>query len=71
MLTHNVWVLDWQLIITLIGWGAIVRAVVTIFEPQWIVVMGTKLLEHRELFLGAAVVDLIIGSLLSYFGYFT
>jgi hypothetical protein len=33
--------------------------------------MGTKLLERRELFLSAAVVDLIIGSLLSYFGYFT
>jgi hypothetical protein len=32
VLTHNVWVLDWQLIITLIGWVAIVRAVVIIFR---------------------------------------
>jgi uncharacterized membrane protein len=70
VLTHNVWALDWRVIITLIGWIAIVRAVVTVFEPRLIVALGSKLLQHPGFFFGAAVVDLVIGIALSYFGYF-
>lgn len=70
VLTHNLWVLDWRVIITLIGWVTIVRAVVTIFQPQWIVALGSELLQRRELLLGAAALNLIIGLVLSYFGYF-
>ena len=69
VLTHNVWVLDWRLIITLIGWLSIARAVVTIFQPQLIVSLGLKAIEHRTVFFGAAVIDLVIGLTLSYFGY--
>lgn len=69
VLTHNIWVLDWRLIVTLIGWVTIVRAVVTIFQPRWIVAAGSKLLDHRGYFSGAAVTNLIIGLVLSYFGY--
>lgn len=69
VLTHNVWMLDWRLIITLIGWASVVRAVVTIFKPEWIVSLGLKALEHRNFFVGAAAIDLVIGLVLSYFGY--
>lgn len=69
VLTHNVWVLDWRIIITLIGWLTIVRAVVTIFQPQQIVALGSRILEHEGIFPAAAVINLIIGLVLSYFGY--
>jgi len=69
VLTHNVWVLDWRVLITLIGWFTLVRALITIFQPQWIVAAGTAILGHFEVFLGAAVIDLIVGLVLSYFGY--
>ena len=70
LLTHNVWALDWRVLITLIGWASIVRAVVTIFWPQWIVSIGAKLIEFRAAFAAAAAADLVIGAILSYFGYF-
>ena len=70
LLVHNVWALDWRVIITLIGWASIVRAVVTIFWPQWIVSIGAKLIEFRAAFAAAAAADLVIGAILSYFGYF-
>ena len=69
VLTHNVWVLDWRLIITVIGWLTLVRALISIFQPQWIVAAGTAILAHRGIFLGAAVANLIVGLVLSYFGY--
>jgi hypothetical protein len=70
ILTHNVWALDWRVLITLIGWASLVRALVTIFAPQWIASIGAKLIEWRGVFAAAAVVDLVIGAILSYFGYF-
>jgi uncharacterized membrane protein len=70
VLTHNVWVLDWRLLVTLIGWFSVVRAVVTIFRPDRIVSLGSKAIENRGFFFGAAVIDLATGLILSYFGYF-
>jgi uncharacterized membrane protein len=69
VLTHRVWALDWRLIITVIGWLTLVRALITIFQPQWIVAAGDAMLAHRGIFVGAAVTELIIGLVLSYFGY--
>lgn len=69
VLTHNVWMLHWPLIITLIGWASVVRAVVTIFQPQQIVLLASKILEHRAIFYGAGAANLLIGLVLSYFGY--
>jgi hypothetical protein len=69
VLVHNVWALDWRLLITLIGWATLIRALVTIFWPQGIVSIGAKLIELKWLLTAAAVVDLIIGAVLSYFGY--
>jgi len=71
VLTHNVWLLDWRVIITLIGWIAIVRAVLTILAPQQIVAFGSKVLAHRGLFLAIGVVNLCVGLVLSYFGYWS
>jgi len=69
VLTHNVWVADWRLIITLIGWVTLVRALISIFQAQWIVAAGTAILKQRGIFFGAAVLNLIVGLILSYFGY--
>ena len=70
VLTHNVWSLDWRLLITLIGWFSVVRAVVTIFQPDRIVSLGSKAIENRGFFFAAAVIDLATGLILTYFGYF-
>jgi len=70
VLTHNVWVFDWRLLITLIGWVTIVRAVVTILQPEQIVALGNAVLKHRTAFTVAAAVNLLIGLVLTYFGYF-
>ncbi|MGP8231865.1 MAG: hypothetical protein ACLQL2_04260 [Methylovirgula sp.] len=69
VLTHNLWVRDWRIIITLIGWLAIIRALVTIFQPQWIAALGERIIDSRSWLTVAAVADLLIGAILSYFGY--
>ena len=70
VLTHNVWALDWRVLITLLGWTSLIRALVTIFSPRWIVSTGAWLIDRKGAFPAAAAADLIIGAVLSYFGYF-
>lgn len=69
LLVHNVWAFDWQVLITLIGWASLIRALVTIFSPQWIVAAGAWLVKRKSAFPAAAAADLVIGAILSYFGY--
>lgn len=70
LLVHNVWAPDWRLVITLIGWATLVRALVTIFRPQAIISLADRLVEFKNAFPAAAAIDLVIGAALSYFGYF-
>jgi len=69
VLTHNVWTADWRVIITLIGWVTLIRALVTIFQPEWIVMIGNSIVARPGYFVAAAAVNLILGLILSYFGY--
>lgn len=67
---HNYWVKNWTIIITIIGWIALVKGIVLIAFP-------TKMLFYKPLFesdfffkiLGPCVV--IFGLLLLYFGFFS
>ena len=69
ILVHNLWVPDWRIVITLLGWLTIVRGVVTVFRPQWISAVGKRLLESRGYFTGAAIVNVLLGLFLCGCGY--
>ncbi|HKM63482.1 MAG TPA: hypothetical protein VJY39_13435 [Acidisphaera sp.] len=69
VLTHNLWVADWWLIVTLIGWLAVLRAVVTIMRPEWIVAAGRAIVGREAFIRGSGGADLALGLVLSWFGY--
>jgi uncharacterized membrane protein len=70
VLVSNLWVFDWRLLITIIGWLATIRALATIFRPEWIVAIGSKVLDRRPYLLGGGAVNFLIGLVFTYFGYF-
>ena len=69
LLTHNLWVLDWRLVITLIGWISLLRGVTTILWPGSLAPVADWVLKHRSSFVVSAAIDLVVGLVLSYFGY--
>jgi hypothetical protein len=69
VLVHNVWVMDWRVIITLVGWISIARGIVRIMFTPFIMKNGPKIIKKQGLLTGVAVVVLIIGAVLSYYGY--
>jgi hypothetical protein len=70
VLTHNVWTSDWRVIITVLGWLAIIGGAARIVMPQRIEAFGRRMLKHPQGLTIAAVVYLALGALLSFFGYF-
>jgi hypothetical protein len=66
---HNVWVMDWRVIITLIGWLSIVRGLMRILFAPYFMKNGPKLLKKQGLLIGVAIGVVILGAVLSYYGY--
>jgi hypothetical protein len=69
VLTHNVWVADWRLIITLLGWLLLVRGAVRMLVPDQVRAFGTKFLRNANVVTGSLAVTTALGLVLSYFGY--
>lgn len=69
VLVHNVWVTDWRVIVTLMGWLGIMRAIVTIYRPAWIVAAGRALLRYAPSFRIAGLIDLALGLVLTAGGF--
>ena len=70
VLTHNVWVAEWRVLITLLGWLAAIGGAIRIMIPQGTQKIGRRFLKHPQAMTIAAVVWLAIGAVLCFFGYF-
>jgi hypothetical protein len=69
VLTHNVWVADWRVIITLLGWFLIVRGAVRMLIPDQAKTVGTKVLRNANVVTGSLAATTALGLVLTYFGY--
>lgn len=70
VLVHNVWVLDWRVIITLFGWLGIIGGVLRLLLPEQVSEIGTAVVERKEYLAGGGVAVITVGLFLSLFGYF-
>jgi hypothetical protein len=69
VLTHNVWVANWPVIITIFGWLGLIGGAVRIIVPQGTERIGRRVLAYRHGLTIGAVGWLAIGAILSVFGY--
>ena len=66
---HNDWKWHWPLIITVIGWLALIGGGVRMIAPQVIETYGLAVLSSPNFFIIDGGVAVLLGVLLSYFGY--
>ena len=69
VLTHNVWVADWRIIITLLGWLLLVRGAVRLLIPDQIKAFATTFLRNTNAVTGSLAAVTVLGLVLCYFGY--
>ncbi len=61
---HNVWVMDWTVLVTLVGWLSLLAGLYRMFVPR-----GQQLEKRGSTYL-VLVILFGIGAVLSYYGYF-
>lgn len=65
---HNVWVQDWRVVITIIGWTSFVIGLGMIVPKT--VMKWSKHMLNENVFSIASIVTIIIGAYLSYVGFY-
>ncbi|MGB8843725.1 MAG: hypothetical protein WCC64_21955 [Aliidongia sp.] len=69
VLTHNLWVLDWRLIITVAAWVGVLKGAVILLQPQPILSLARWFAAHQGAILAIGAMNSVIGLVLCYFGY--
>jgi hypothetical protein len=68
--SHNVWVLGWPLIITLVGWVVLIAGLLRLFLPDMGVHLGQWWVKNPPYLMVLALVYIIIGLFLLYSAHF-
>ena len=68
LLFHNLWVADWRVVITIIGWLSVLKGVVRLLFPQAGQKLAGKFLAPG-MFLGFGAFAAVFGGWLCYVGY--
>ena len=71
VLTHNDWALDWRVLITLLGWTALLGGAARILFPGQVRALGRDLVRNSTFMAVGKAFWLLIGLVLCYFGYLT
>lgn len=65
---HNIWVANWHVVITLLGWLTLIRGVVRLFFPNVAASLANNL-SNKPFYYTVAIIGLLIGLFLVYHGY--
>jgi uncharacterized protein YjeT (DUF2065 family) len=65
--SHNVWVGDWTVLVTILGWLALVKGVLLLLAPNFLVDISKSILKNTQV---VGVGALILGLILGYFGFY-
>jgi drug/metabolite transporter (DMT)-like permease len=66
---HNVWVRDWRVAVTIIGWLGVIGGIVRIVVPQHAASLGAAELTRPWLLITVGLIAGALGAWLSYIGY--
>ena len=66
---HNVWSRDWTVLVTILGWLALLGGLARMFFPIRLAGIAAQAGTSRALLIGSAIILLLLGAFLSYKAY--
>lgn len=70
VLSHNVWVMEWPVIITILAWMILVGGILRLFAPEYVIRMGRRFLKKPVHITIMGIINLVIGLFLLFRVYF-
>ena len=67
--THNVWEANWRVIVTILGWLAVIGGVIRLLFPGKVQALGVGMLSHPHAMLISGAIILVVGAILCWTGY--
>jgi len=64
---HNIWVRNWPVLITLLGWIAVIECLALIAFPKAVLSIGSTITKKGDLW---GFASLLVGVMFGYFGFF-
>ena len=69
VLTHNVWVASWPVLITVIGWLTAIAGALRLAAPHQAIKFGRRVFDQPNGVLFGGAIWIAIGAILCFFGY--
>ena len=66
---HNSWRWGWPLIVTVIGWLAVVGGTFRMVAPQYVQTLGSAIFAHSAVVIVIAILSVALGGFVSFKGY--
>lgn len=68
VISHNIWVLDWRVIITIMGWASLIKGTIRVIIPQYVDVLDKKWMLSDASYYTTSVLAFLLGVFLCYLG---
>ena len=69
LIFHNVWVMNWTVLITIFAWGGIIKGVWLTLFPNTVYKFTQGYIKNKVLLIAHSILALVLGVFLSYMGY--
>ncbi|MHB1949038.1 MAG: hypothetical protein ACYCQI_13100 [Gammaproteobacteria bacterium] len=66
---HNVWVADWRVVITIIGWLSLLKGIVRTVFPDFVARSVIQAMRTNTVYYVSEAIILVLGIYLTYMGY--
>jgi hypothetical protein len=66
---HNLWVRDWRVIVTILGWLLVLRGIMLLLFPAIVQTLGDRVVAATSGIVAGAAITFVIGAILSIMGY--
>ena len=69
VLSHNIWEMDWRLLITVLGWGGLIKGIMLLLCPERSTRPFGKSFQKKNYLIFGGLFWLFYGLILGYFGF--
>ena len=67
---HNIWVMNWTVIITIIGWAALIKGIMLLTVPGFMINISRKFIDRPNTMTIWAIVAIVLGTVCCLLGFF-